>query len=159
MILRPYVKRGMWALDVGCAMGYFSFPLAEMVGEHGRVVCVDVQEGMIQALAKRVRQSPWYARFDLRMCGMHTLGLSDLHAGIDFVLASAVVHEVPDPERFFSEIHAVLKPGGMFLVLEPRGHVSVHSMEENIARARSAGFAEAGRPRVNMSRTVLLLKN
>ena len=74
-------------------------------------------------------------------------------------LASAVVHEVPDPERFFSEIHAVLKPGGMFLVLEPRGHVSVHSMEENIARARSAGFAEAGRPRVNMSRTVLLLKN
>ncbi|MHB9030629.1 MAG: methyltransferase type 11, partial [Candidatus Latescibacterota bacterium] len=37
-ILRPYVKSGMWALDVGCAMGYYSFPLAEMVGEHGRVV-------------------------------------------------------------------------------------------------------------------------
>jgi ubiquinone/menaquinone biosynthesis C-methylase UbiE len=157
-ILHPYVKPGMWTLDVGCAMGYFSFPLAEMVGEHGRVVCVDLQEGMIQALARRVRQSPWYARFDVRICSRHTLGLGDLQMGIDFALASAMVHETPDPDRLFKEIYDVLKLEGMLLVIEPRGHVSEPLMEENITRAHRMGFVEVDRPPVNMSHTVLLRK-
>ena len=42
-ILGPLVEPGMTVVDVGCAMGFFSLPLARMVGESGRVLCVDVQ--------------------------------------------------------------------------------------------------------------------
>jgi len=31
-ILSPYVENGMKVLDIGCVMGFFSLPLARMVG-------------------------------------------------------------------------------------------------------------------------------
>ena len=37
-VLGPHLESGATALDVGCAMGYFSLPLAELVGPDGRVV-------------------------------------------------------------------------------------------------------------------------
>ncbi|QTA83790.1 SAM-dependent methyltransferase domain-containing protein [Desulfonema limicola] len=37
-ILSPYVSEGMTVLDMGCAMGYFSLPLARMVGTGGKVM-------------------------------------------------------------------------------------------------------------------------
>ena len=43
-ILYHYVKEGMMVLDIGCAMGFFSLPLSEMVGSKGKVICVDVQK-------------------------------------------------------------------------------------------------------------------
>jgi ubiquinone/menaquinone biosynthesis C-methylase UbiE len=33
----------MSVLDVGCGMGFFSLPLAKLVGGTGKVVCVDLQ--------------------------------------------------------------------------------------------------------------------
>ena len=49
-ILGPYVREGMKVLDVGCAMGFFWLPLAGMIGQTGKVVCIDMQERMITSL-------------------------------------------------------------------------------------------------------------
>ena len=46
-IVGPYLKPGMLAVDLGCAMGHFSLPMARMVGPAGRVVCIDVQAKML----------------------------------------------------------------------------------------------------------------
>jgi hypothetical protein len=35
-ILRPFVATGMTVLDIGSAMGFFTLPLARMVGPNGR---------------------------------------------------------------------------------------------------------------------------
>ena len=35
-ILSKYVLKGMKVMDVGCAMGFFSLPLARLVGEKGK---------------------------------------------------------------------------------------------------------------------------
>ncbi len=56
-MLAPYVKEGMRVLDIGCAMGFFSLPLAQMIGLNGKVICVDVQEKMIKSLEKRDTES------------------------------------------------------------------------------------------------------
>ena len=53
-ILSPYVRPGNTVLEIGPGMGYFTLPLAELVGTQGKVVCVDVQEKMIRALQKRL---------------------------------------------------------------------------------------------------------
>ena len=36
-ILRPYVKPGMTAMDIGCGMGLFSIEMARLVGDNGQV--------------------------------------------------------------------------------------------------------------------------
>ena len=40
-LLSPYVEEGMTVLDAGCAMGFFSLPMARMVGPNGKVICGD----------------------------------------------------------------------------------------------------------------------
>jgi ubiquinone/menaquinone biosynthesis C-methylase UbiE len=157
-ILSPYIKEGMKVLDVGCAMGFFSLPLARMVGSDGKVICVDVQEGMIKSLEGRARKEGLFNRIETRICKNDSLGLSDLIEEIDFIIASAVVHEVPDISSFFSQLHGTLKSTGHLLVIEPKGHVSEEDFNETIAISLENGFEMAGSPEISRSRAILLKK-
>ncbi len=148
----------MKVLDVGCAMGFFSLPLAQMVGKSGKVICVDVQEKMIQSLEKRARKAGLSDRIETRICKGDSVGLGDFKEEIDFVLASAVVHEVPDVFHFYSEIYKTMKPSGRFLVLEPKMHVSEADFKMIVSIAQSNGFMVIGRPEIKSSRAVLLQK-
>ena len=157
-LLAPYVREGMQVLDIGCAMGFFSLPLAEMVGSTGRVICVDVQDRMLSVLEKRARKAGFCERIKTRACPEQTLALDDLREQIDFALASAVVHEIPHPRRFFSELCAVIKPAGLLLVREPKGHVSKDAFEMTIVLAEETGFQRIQHPIGTYSRAALLKK-
>ena len=157
-ILGPYVERGMKVLDIGCAMGFFSLPMAEMVGCEGKVFCFDVQEEMLASLQKRAQKAGASYNIDAHVCSTDSLGLDGLSDQIDFALASAVVHEVPSAKSFFSEIYGAIKPDGRFLVVEPKGHVSQKDFEDSISKAEKAGFSVINRPQISRSRSVLLGK-
>lgn len=51
-IIKPYVRGGSTVLDIGCGMGYFTIPLARLVGEKGQVIATDIQEQMLSALQR-----------------------------------------------------------------------------------------------------------
>jgi ubiquinone/menaquinone biosynthesis C-methylase UbiE len=54
-ILKAFgVEEGMTLADVGCGTGFFSVPAARMVGAHGRVYGVDMQEEMLWSLQARL---------------------------------------------------------------------------------------------------------
>ena len=139
-ILKKYVRPGMSVLEPGPAMGFFSLPLARLVGESGRVVSVDLQEEMIARLKRRAARAGLAGRMDFRVCREDSLGVDDLAGTIDFALAMYVVHEVPDSRRFFLEIFQSLKKGGTFLVAEPVGHVTKEEFAGTISLARAVGF-------------------
>ena len=155
-ILGPYVKKGMKVLDIGCAMGFFSLPLAKMVGSGGKVICVDVQEKMIKSLEKRAQKEKLSSRINTRICHPNSLGIDDLKDEIDFALAFAVVHEVPDVGAFFSQICETIKPAGRFLVAEPGGHVSEKDFKTTVSVAEQNGFRVVDSPQISRSRVVLL---
>jgi len=157
-ILSPYIKEGMKILDAGCAMGFFSIPLAGLVGEEGNVLCVDLQEKMTRSIEKRARKAGLIDRIETRNCSGTSLGISDISEAIDFALAFAVVHEVPDRTKFFSEIYNTLKPGAIFLIAEPKGHVSEKYFEQTISAAEETGFKVSDRPEIKRSLSVLFKK-
>ena len=157
-ILAPHVTDGMNALDAGCAMGLFSLPLARLVGPGGKVVCVDLQQKMLRALEKRARKAGLIDRLETRLCDQESLGLEDLAGQIDFALAFAVVHEVPDASTFLREILETLKPGGRLLMTEPKGHVSSRAFDASVALAEQNGSRVVDRPGIAASRAVLLEK-
>lgn len=157
-LLGPYVEEGMKVLDIGCAMGFFSLPLAEMVGRNGRVICVDIQEKMIKSLEKRASKAGLSDRIETRICCDDSLSLGDLKEQIDFALASAVVHEVPHASNFFFQIFEIIKPTGRFLVVEPRAHVSKKDFEIITSAAKQNGFRIIDSPQINRCRAVLLEK-
>ncbi len=157
-ILSPYVRDGMNVLDIGCAMGFFSLPLARMVGSKGKVICVDMQAGMIKSLEKRAKRAKLSDRIDTRFCLQNSLGLDDLAAEIDFGFAFAVVHEAPDAAALFSEIYEAIKPSGKLLVAEPGGHVSEEKFKVSVSIAEERGFKVIDKPQISRNRVILLEK-
>jgi ubiquinone/menaquinone biosynthesis C-methylase UbiE len=157
-ILGPHVSAGMTALDVGPGMGFFSIPLARMVGPGGRVICVDVQQAMLDKLEKRARARGVSDRIDARLCEGGSFGISDLDDRVDFALAFAVIHEMRGAGPFFDVAFRALRAGGKLLVVEPKNHVSIEAFAGTARIAAGAGFADAEPPRISRSHVLLLEK-
>jgi ubiquinone/menaquinone biosynthesis C-methylase UbiE len=155
-ILAPRVTSGMRVLDVGPAMGFFTLPLARLVGPRGRVICVDIQERMLAVLMRRARRADLADRIEARVCDATSLRVADLALTIDFVLAFAVVHELGDAPRFFREIQSVLSPRGRVLFAEPRGHVSDQAFQESLAVAKQSGLHQTESLRIARSHAAIL---
>jgi len=151
--LHPYVTEGITVLDIGPGMGYFTIPLARMVGPKGRVIAADIQPEMLQTLRKRAKRHGVDQRITIHLCKNDSLGLD---VEVDFVLAFWMLHEVPNPVSFFKEVRSLLKTTGKLLVSEPIIHVTSKKYAESIAVAIANGFEVIAEPKIFLSRSVVL---
>ena len=155
-ILRPYVVEGNTILDIGPGMGYFSIPLARLVGEKGKVIAADVQPEMLRALQKRAKKSGVEQQIMTHLCKGDSLGLN---MKFDFILAFWMVHEVPTRLAFFKEIKSLLKLSGKFLLGEPILHVNQAMFEKTVKTAESVGLVLKEKPKISLSRSALFATN
>lgn len=152
-ILAPYINKGMTVLDLGCGPGYFTGELANLVGEEGRVIAADLQEKMLVKMAIKIKAMGAENRVEQHKCSADKIGLTKK---VDFVLAFWMVHEVPDQLEMFNELRSILNSGGRILVIEPKIHVPSGAFAKTIACSETAGFEIVERPKVVISRSVLL---
>jgi ubiquinone/menaquinone biosynthesis C-methylase UbiE len=114
------IKPGFHVLDYGCGPGSYIGPLAELVGESGKVYALDIHPlaiRKVQGIASREK-----------LANVKTI-LSDCQTGLpdnslDVVLLYDIFHHLSDPDRILKELHRVLKPDGIL-------SFSDHHMEEN----------------------------
>lgn len=156
-ILASYVSPGMVVLEPGPGMGFFTLPLAKRVGS-GRVIAVDIQPKMLTALRRRAEKAGLVQRIETRLAPPESLGVQDLNGQVDFVLAFAVVHELPSSEMFFREAVAALKPGGRMLLAEPAGHVKQSTFDQELDFAQASGLTISSRPAIGRSFAAELAK-
>ncbi len=154
----PFVREGMVVLEPGCAMGFFTLPLARMVGPAGKVVALDTQPKMLSVLERRARRAGVRDLLDIREVGTEGLGIDDLSGQVDFCAVMHVAHEVSDQTAFFADLARAQKPGGRLLIVEPRGHVSTSDFARTLACAEEAGFRPETSPVINGDRRALLVK-
>jgi ubiquinone/menaquinone biosynthesis C-methylase UbiE len=152
-ILRSFLREGMTVLDMGCGTGYFTVPMAEMVGASGRVIAADLQEALLERLSSRIAGTVLEKRVEPHRTHPDSIGITD---PVDFALLFYMVHEVPDREGLFREVAAVLKPGARALVIEPGFHVSRREFRETLEAAGSAGLAVSPGPGLAFSRSAVL---
>jgi ubiquinone/menaquinone biosynthesis C-methylase UbiE len=152
-MLAPYVRPGGTAVDIGCGMGYFTIPLARLVGPRGRVFAVDLQRPMLAALERRAAKAGIADRIVTIRCTPESLVV---RGPADFVLAFWMAHEVPDLPRFFREVRSLLPEGGRLLIVEPKMHISETEFDRTVAVSRKAGFTLEAAPAIALSRAILL---
>ena len=157
-ILKYYVDYDMKAIDVGPGMGFFTIPMARMVGAYGHVYAIDVQEKMIEGLKKRATKAGVLKKIETRICSHTSLEIDDLEGKIDFILAFYVVHELSDIHSFFKETHDALKVSGKLMVAEPKGHVKKQQFEDMISVAKQQGYEVVGNPKIKKSHTAVFAK-
>jgi ubiquinone/menaquinone biosynthesis C-methylase UbiE len=106
-----FVKEHYVIADLGCSLGYFSLPLAELVGPEGKIYAVDLNKKCIRAVEKRIEKGGY--------CNVesHASSAADLSfikdSSVDFVLANGLLCSMShDRQRCVSEIKRILKPTG-----------------------------------------------
>ena len=153
-ILRDIVRPADVCLDLGCGIGYFTIPMAGIVGHSGSVTAVDLQLEMLAGVKSRAEKAGLLSRIRLQQGGA-----SGLHfeAAFDLVLAFWMVHEVPDQESLLQQIGRALKPGGRFLMVEPKGHVRQAAFDRTVGLAEKAGLTKVKPLDIFFSRTVLMV--
>ena len=155
-LIIPYVKPGMTVFEPGPGMGFFTIEIARLVGPSGRVIAVDVQPRMTAGLKRRVAKAGLSERVDARTVTTESLAVTDLEGKADFILAFAVVHEMPSSSQFFMQAAQVAKTGAQLLLVEPSGHVKPEDFDKELADAAKAGFSCVQRPVIRRCHAALL---
>jgi predicted methyltransferase len=107
------IEPDMTVLDLCCGDGYFTAPLAKMVG--GKVYALDVDCAMIDAAKAEVaRQGASVRQW---ICTDATALAAHLTQRVDYVLMANTFHGVPDQTGLARVVHAVLRPRGLFAVV------------------------------------------
>ncbi len=151
ILMQVGIREGFHVLDYGCGPGSYVVPVAELVGESGKVYGLDIHPLAIQ----RVRKAA--SKRGLR--NVETI-LSDCETGladgsVDVVLLYDAFHEVSKPDKVLEELRRVLKAGGIL-------SFSDHHMKENevVSKVTEGGlfrlsernrrtytFVKAGKPK------------
>ncbi len=155
-ILKPYIMRGWTVLDIGPGIGYFTIPLAKLVGDTGKVIAADLQQKMLDGIFRRAQRAGVEQRIQLQLSTPDSIGIDET---VDFCLAFWMVHEVSDQPSFLVDVSSRLKRDGLLLFVEPRLHVSKDAFNKTLAIAGKAGLSIIDHPRIFLSYSALLKKN
>jgi len=114
------IKPGFHVLDYGCGPGSYIIPLAELVGESGKIHALDIHPLAIQKVQAMASKK--------QLANVETI-LSDCQTGLpdsslDVVLLYDIFHDLSDSDGVMKELHRVLKPEGILSFGD-------HHMKEN----------------------------
>lgn len=115
-------------LDLGCGTGALARQLA---GRLAHLICVDQSPNMLDR-ARLAMGSGTGSRVEFRIGALEHLPLGDGEA--DTVIASMILHHIPEPGLALAEMFRVLRPGGRLILAELDRH------KEEVMRTRFADF-------------------
>lgn len=117
-LVLPESLEGLTVLDLGCGAGRDVYLISGLVGEHGRVIGVDMTEEQL-AVARRHeehhRKAFGYGSSNVRFLHgyierLHELEFAD--ESVDVVVSNCVLNLAPDKTAVLREAWRILKPGG-----------------------------------------------
>ena len=133
------IEPGMTVLDVGCGPGRLAIPAAMQVGTQGRVVAMDIQQGMLSRTRQRAEVADLEnIEYLQASAGEGKLGQEQF----DRALLVTVLGEIPDREAALREIFEALKPEGILSVTETMFDPHYQSRRSVTRLAEAVGFRE-----------------
>ena len=111
------LKPGMTVCDLGCGNGFYTLPLARLIGDKGRVFAVDIQPEMLTLLRESAEREA-IENITPILGSVDDPRLPD--ESIDLILLVDVYHEFSHPEPMLARMKAALKPDGHIALVEFR---------------------------------------
>jgi predicted methyltransferase len=138
------IKPGGVVADIGAGGGWFSVRAARRVSPGGKVIAEEINPKAIRYIEQRAARE--------QITNIQTvLGTPDdpklTPNALDAALMLKVYHEIAHPPLVLASLHAALKPGARFGIIDRNGSGSDHGLNEPIVRAEveHAGFRQVAR--------------
>ena len=153
-ILKAYIRKNMTALDIGCGPGVFSIAIAQLLEGTGKVIAVDMQDGMLDIIQRKIAGTPYEKIISLHKCSPDSINVQEK---VDFALMFYMVHEVPNKEHLFQEVLPLIKEDGLVMVVEP-ALISNNEFDEMIRHIKTYGFEKYDKLHIMFSKGMVLRK-
>lgn len=111
------LKNGQTVADFGSGSGFFAVGAAQMVGNTGKVLAVDVQQAKLTAVSSAAGQQG-YKNIQLVQADLDKPITNIGVASCDAVIMASVLHEVKNRPELLKNAYKVLKTGGLVLAVE-----------------------------------------
>lgn len=108
-------KKGDDMADIGCGIGLFTLPAAEIGGEQSKIYAVDVSSEMLADVKKRA-ESAGLGNIIPVKSDEYDFKLAD--GAADLVFICAVLHEIDDRRRFLAEAARICRKNGKIAVID-----------------------------------------
>lgn len=111
------IQPGQTVCDMGCGNGFYTLPMAKLVGEGGKLLAVDIQPEMLHMLDERAKSE------GLKNIALITGTQTDPQLepeSVDLILLVDVYHEFSHPRQMLAAMHKALKPEGRIALAEFR---------------------------------------
>jgi ubiquinone/menaquinone biosynthesis C-methylase UbiE len=154
VILKPYINKEIIALDIGCGPGVFTIEIANLLEGAGKVIAVDMQEGMLEIIKRKITGKSIEKNIILHKCTQDKININE---NVDFVLMFYMVHEVPSTENLFKEVLPLINKNGLLMIVEPK-FVSKNNFNKMIDKIKEKGFEEHNKLKIFFSRGIVLRK-
>jgi ubiquinone/menaquinone biosynthesis C-methylase UbiE len=114
------IKKGDKIADLGCGGGYFTIPIAQLIGDEGKMFAADVMEGPIESVKSRAYLAKLTNVMVIRVNLEKKNSLSRWigNGGCDKVLLASVLYTTDKKRAIIIEAKRILKKGGSLIVVE-----------------------------------------
>ena len=112
---RAGIRKGMRVLEIGSGAGDVALMLAELVGQEGRVVGVDVNPIILETARQRATEAG-IRNVEFIAGDARTLAFADK---FDAIVGRFVLMYMADPGEAFAKLLTYLNPGGIVAFQEP----------------------------------------
>jgi ubiquinone/menaquinone biosynthesis C-methylase UbiE len=129
-------------LEIGPGTGYYTLEMAGWVLPGGTIEIFDLQQEMLDHTMDRARER---GIDNVVPTQGDATGLPYEDAGMDAVVLTAVLGEIPDGDTALREIRRVLRPGGRLVVGELFGDPHFTTFASLRRRCEAAGLTPDGR--------------
>ncbi|MGA2664701.1 MAG: class I SAM-dependent methyltransferase [Nitrososphaerales archaeon] len=141
---------GMTVADLGCGPGFFTLPLASLVGARGLVYAVDSDPAMLRHLREGVGKADPEVGRRIRVVEADVSRTGIATSSVDLTLLSIVLHDIEDKVALFREVGRTSRPGALVVDIDWRKVRSETGppVEIRLSREESERLLEGGGFRV-----------
>lgn len=111
------VRKGMTIADLGCGPGFFTAPLASLVGSKGVVYAVDSNSTMLKHLRANISESDSY-RKRIKIIRADVSRTRIPSGSVDVALFARLLHDIGDKRAFLKEVRRICKPDARVVDLD-----------------------------------------